>query len=372
MTTNIQKRNQNIDIIKGIAMCLVIWGHSLQYASNERLDFFELPVFRIIYSFHMPLFAAVSGYLLGMTLERRTFQENIHHRITTIFWVIITAHLLWFFFVSVPRFLFAFIEGNNSSIINNAKNMIVGKSLKVFWFLWTILVCSIATCIVFQKIKKPIVKLLMILFCQIFSRQFPCGTLIFNMFPFFIVGAFLGKNKIKCYIYQFNEGLKMIIIVLYICIFHFFQRRCYIYRPIYLTDISLKNNIIIYIIRLGCGFLGTLSIYIILKEIYYISVQLNFKFIKKMIRLCKKHIAFIGVNSLKFYVFQCIVFDGGWFSWLICKVSKFFPNFLKIYNNTIVYQFIFTPLITLSVIIVLYQIISKMNEKNYAEFLWKP
>ena len=66
--SSINKRNENIDIIKGIAVILMVYGHCLQYGVNGKIDYFNMLCFKIIYSFHMPLFTIVSGYLLGKSL----------------------------------------------------------------------------------------------------------------------------------------------------------------------------------------------------------------------------------------------------------------------------------------------------------------
>ena len=44
-------------------MWLVIWRHSIQYCYAGEQAFFENPVFKFIYGFHMPLFMIISGYL---------------------------------------------------------------------------------------------------------------------------------------------------------------------------------------------------------------------------------------------------------------------------------------------------------------------
>lgn len=61
------ERSVVIDFIRGIAIILVILGHNIQYGSgvsyytNEL--YFDNVLFKLIYSFHMPLFALISGYL---------------------------------------------------------------------------------------------------------------------------------------------------------------------------------------------------------------------------------------------------------------------------------------------------------------------
>ena len=56
-------RNKTIDIIKGIAIFLVVLGHVIQFRFLPE-SFDENYLFRMIYSFHMPLFMFLSGYLV--------------------------------------------------------------------------------------------------------------------------------------------------------------------------------------------------------------------------------------------------------------------------------------------------------------------
>jgi fucose 4-O-acetylase-like acetyltransferase len=67
---NIQKsgseRNVNIDLMKGLAIILVIIGHVIIKIMPK---FWKNPFSNIIYSFHMPLFFVVSGYLMFLTLR---------------------------------------------------------------------------------------------------------------------------------------------------------------------------------------------------------------------------------------------------------------------------------------------------------------
>lgn len=55
------KRNEYLDIVKGIAMILVFLGHAIQQA--DAINCYDNIIFDVIYSFHMPLFMLVSGYL---------------------------------------------------------------------------------------------------------------------------------------------------------------------------------------------------------------------------------------------------------------------------------------------------------------------
>ena len=53
-------RNRFCDNIRGYAILLVVIGHSIQCQIK---DFDANPIFEMIYSFHMPLFMFISGYV---------------------------------------------------------------------------------------------------------------------------------------------------------------------------------------------------------------------------------------------------------------------------------------------------------------------
>jgi len=49
------------DSLKGVLIILVVLGHAIQYTIGN--ECYENRLWNIIYSFHMPAFMAVSGYL---------------------------------------------------------------------------------------------------------------------------------------------------------------------------------------------------------------------------------------------------------------------------------------------------------------------
>ncbi|MBU3631648.1 acyltransferase family protein [Polynucleobacter sp. AP-Melu-500A-A1] len=73
MTTN-QYRDTFLDIAKGLAIILVIVGHVIQ-GSSENFD--DLLWFRVIYSFHMPLFVFLSGAVAAIAFQSDSVQHGI-------------------------------------------------------------------------------------------------------------------------------------------------------------------------------------------------------------------------------------------------------------------------------------------------------
>ena len=365
-------RDKNIDLLKGIAMCLVIWGHSIQYSSMGKYDFFALPLFRFIYSFHMPLFIAVSGYLLGASLYKRSFQENVRHRIATIFWPIVTGNLLWVFLVRLPGVFFRVQSGGTSEIFPAVKSILIGKSLTGFWFLWAVLACSIAVCIIFQKVKNPIARIAATIIALFCTTQFPCGNLICNLFPFFLAGAWLGKEKESISPrFTKNAWIGVSAVILFFLLLPFYHEKCFIYSQVYIADMSPVQNICVYAIRLGCGFLGIISVVFLVRFVARLASIVNLRIVHSVLRYLKDRIVFIGENSLKFYIFQSLFFDGSWFARSL-RLIGISPQSSAVYESIYVYQFVFTPLFALASAVLLYAIIATLEKFDKAQYLWRP
>lgn len=134
-----KKRDLTIDFIKGICIILMVIGHS---GAPEWL-------FYIIYSFHMPVFFLVSGYLFKpkYLLEWKTF---VRRRITSLWW----PFFLWTALCVVFQNVFSgwgwFDEYYSLGDIakNVAKAALMVKSHDLvggFWFLRALFLASIVS-----------------------------------------------------------------------------------------------------------------------------------------------------------------------------------------------------------------------------------
>ena len=92
LTTN-TKRNF-INFLRGLAIFLMLWGHSIQYCCGSQIDFFENAVFKFIYSFHMPFFMLISGYLFFYSEQKRNMVELIEYKGKSLLYPILMCSLL--------------------------------------------------------------------------------------------------------------------------------------------------------------------------------------------------------------------------------------------------------------------------------------
>ena len=68
------KRLEYVDIMRGIAITLVVVGHIIQFNGIPMNN----PVFEFIYSFHMPLFFAISGYIIQKVTKIESWSQYWH------------------------------------------------------------------------------------------------------------------------------------------------------------------------------------------------------------------------------------------------------------------------------------------------------
>ena len=86
-----KKRNSYLDFVRGIAIYCVLWGHCIQYGMVNGGNFFENPIFKFIYSFHMPMFMLISGYLFYDSAKTK----NISKLLVTRLWSLGIPLFVW-------------------------------------------------------------------------------------------------------------------------------------------------------------------------------------------------------------------------------------------------------------------------------------
>ena len=123
-------RDSSLDITKGILIFLVVWGHAIQFGFGYEYGENDLYLydyaFRAIYSFHMSLFMAISGYLFYYS-NKKTFLTVVSSKLRTIaipYLVYCTVYVL----VLIPTIMH---EGGVKLILGIYENG--------FWFLTSVL-----------------------------------------------------------------------------------------------------------------------------------------------------------------------------------------------------------------------------------------
>lgn len=124
-----QKRDTYIDVVKGIAIILVVLGHAIQVnTSNFDMNLY----FRIIYSFHMPLFMFLVGYVVWLQksgISIHTFIKRIRRLVIPFF--------AWYFLVYFITGIF-----KQESLLVSLFRLLHSPDAGL-WFLWVAFLCYI-------------------------------------------------------------------------------------------------------------------------------------------------------------------------------------------------------------------------------------
>lgn len=185
------KRFEWIDGLKGLLIVLVVLGHSIQWNFTNPYETFG---FKLIYSFHMPLFFFISGYLTIIDTDRVHFQKWLRK---------ILRLLIPFFSWAVLMLGIRILKGE--LLINSVMLELFNLCMRPdrgLWYLWVLAFC-ISFChgirwIGFQlTAKEATLNLLVIMITMgiiaIFGVSKFAIHLIALYYPYFIGGYYVRK-----------------------------------------------------------------------------------------------------------------------------------------------------------------------------------
>ncbi|WP_407536947.1 acyltransferase family protein [Cetobacterium somerae] len=287
-----------LTIMKGIGIILVILGHSFSFTGFNLLsnNFLNRYLYDSIYSFHMPLFFLIAGFL----------SNKLENNFSKIFYVSKTKRLLIpYIFINIidaiPRHLFINFVNNKS---NNLERIILYSGAAT-WFVYTLFLLFL----VFPFVEKIIIKRdkyylfgVSLLFLNIYKigysiKIFTIDRLVYMSF-YFYVGYILKKyyKSIVEYFFSINFKFFTSLILIFLLV-------SYKYNTGNLTRIMIP-------------FLG-----IVITWMFAIKIRSsNKKYVRFM--------TFCGENSLAFYLLEG--FYGTFYRVLLIKVIPIEYNFFLV------------------------------------------
>lgn len=169
------ERNYKIDNIRFLAMFLVVFAHMIElFADCE-----QNTIYRMIYSFHMPLFIFISGYVAKFDKGK-------------IFFKFLTTYFLFQTLYKVFDCLY--VQGSESILITYSNP---------YWFLWYLFVLIVYYLLIpvfdVSKGKQLYVVLLSFVCALILGFDTSIGyevslSRMISFFPFFLMGYYSGGN----------------------------------------------------------------------------------------------------------------------------------------------------------------------------------
>ncbi|OXB05066.1 acyltransferase family protein [Flavobacterium pectinovorum] len=309
-------RIKNIDLLKGILIILVIIGHVIQGALSES-------IWRtLIYSFHMPLFIGITGYLLNIN----TISElNLYDLFKKYFLRIILPWIIAF----ISYYIISCILGTNLFSIAKFKNSIIYP----FYHLWFI----------------PGF-LSWILLTWLFKKLFTNYNIIL------ILGLLISITFIILYKYSSIYTQIPFLNRIFSILIYTFRPYFYIF---FLIGISYRNKTIkkLRLIEIITPFIFLgLVVYLFFYDSVILSILNFFLLNLSILNLClklaltdslfeSKSIQWLGINSLGIYLWHVLPI-------LISKYLVGTQSLIKFYLITIILEVLF---------IILYKILVKVN-----------
>ena len=209
---------EEIDIAKGLAIVLVVLGHSFPDAEIGWTligkDSFARFLIRWLYSFHMPLFFLFGGFLLIPRLSKTDVKTNLVKRLRRL--------LIPFFFFSM---IYIGLKTVGAAFANHPLSshfivdMFVGLSpANGCWFLWVLFVMS-TICIFARRLGPYGLFILSVVMYVIAIREksWMIGKidLVFHFFVWFAMGGIMSfyYNKLKQQLSHLIIGLIALILL---------------------------------------------------------------------------------------------------------------------------------------------------------------
>lgn len=216
MAALVKTRNQSVDVLRGIAMLLVVLGHTMTGSTvNSEQSF----VFNIIWSLQMPLFFIISGYVTkysrGITDAKGIWRFFV--RRTTAYMV---PWLVWTFVIRGIIF-------GQGALLNISK--LVYSMDSGYWFLFSIYIISIIFGIsefIASKLNKTQTVIKTVVLTSVFyiigagilmaigiimGMSFLCIKLTLYYMPFYLVGYVFGQFEEK--LFEIKSASKIIDVV---------------------------------------------------------------------------------------------------------------------------------------------------------------
>lgn len=299
---------RELTLMKGIGILFVLLGHSFSFTGFDLIEknTFNLYVFKTIYSFHMPLFFIIAGFLSN------NYKDNLNKK----FYISKIKRLLLPYICinildAIPRYFFQNLVNNKSNSIEK----VIFYSGTASWFVYSLFILFL----IFPIVEKYIIKKdkyyllgITLFILNLFGvgsniHLFTINELVYMSFYFYI-GYLIKKNyQNYCKFVLKNYNYLLVIVLLFFMIGYKYD--------------TYNLNKILY------PFLGIISTFLLVLKIKENK--------KKLINF----IYFCGENSLTFYLLE--VFCGAVYRVILIKIIPID------YNGLLIGSFFFLKLITL-------------------------
>lgn len=176
-----EKRIRELDYLKCIFIVLMVIFHLVYF--SEKYPYAK----RIVYTFHMPAFLILSGYLMNITKNAGSFFKK----------------MLWIFlpyaFMEVCYVIMSSILPVREAVPEVTLQLLLNKTflspLGPYWYLHTWVICSIVYYLVYNYIRLDNISRFILLGISYFFLAQVCGVILFSNAMYFMIGVFIWQYK---------------------------------------------------------------------------------------------------------------------------------------------------------------------------------
>ncbi|KAA6348083.1 hypothetical protein EZS27_004432 [termite gut metagenome] len=331
MEQNKKRRIEFIDALKGLAIFFVVWAHSVQYLPDNT-DIGHTAVFTFIYSFHMPLFFMLSGMFFKSSLKL-SFRQFLYKKAIQL----VLPCCIWCAVFILCNLFYAIFQRNVDYLL------VIKTGLQwPFWFLKELFLTYFIVYVFFKLFKK---EWIVFVGSLCFVLIAPACGLQRVFLPFFLIGILI-KDNFQFVLKHINTFLLVSAIVFGICLC-FWNTNYTILGTIFEPVFNFKtlnfnfSKIDIVLFRFVTGLAGSIFFYSLLQKFY-----------------CKKgfytYLEKAGTNTLGIYILHSILLE---------RIFFYLIHFPTAYIG--IYNFIFTPVIAVLLLIVCIGLIKLINKNKY-------
>ncbi|MDD3060558.1 MAG: acyltransferase family protein [Sulfurimonas sp.] len=265
-----------IDFLKGFAIFLVVLGHELQ---TYYINFDQLYLFKLIYSFHMPLFIVISGFLANKSLKSSgcSFDKCIKKK---------------FFYLMIPFFSWYLIGLllKNEFPLDDFFGSLYYLLTHVDTGLWYLCILYFLYILLYVASKFNYKYIVLIIFFFIMPMTNFLGMSLLKWYLiFFIIGMLLfdQKENIAKVVHNSFGKLMYVIPFLFVPSLYYWERE-------FETSSIFYNHYYLYGYKFLVAILGIISVFLLTRELFklpYVNNMFNF----------------FGKNSMKIYILNFVI-----------------------------------------------------------------
>lgn len=136
-------RDESIDIVRGILILLVVAGHIPNLSGDIHIDY----LISLIYSFHVPGFFLISGYLYAYS--KKSIAKTLNHIVKPY----VVGSLLLLVFGTIANVFLSLADSSKGFNSNSFIDILSGHAPGAMWFLWALAIMQ-AVILVVEKSQE--------------------------------------------------------------------------------------------------------------------------------------------------------------------------------------------------------------------------